>query len=439
MKTPIQDTLVGAISKLLKSNGIRRSVLETGYNIVLSGLEIENFCDSAATFSVRSKNAQETIFLSLLKDLVSGCKNNVNAKSTLRKIKELMDFYYDAQCCFPEQSILIESNHPAIATASRGTAAYASIASGGDTTDFTYSVSNVCAPYSIEVSFNFGGGNVVYSTETEITDENYSNTITNLMDSFLGKQVKISGTPFTIVSNATTPVGNQYKLEKLNGRSPLATVKVTNCLGQETSSTYRVEFEMKRKTKPFAYTRQKDSGACQCAEVAATLTSYRSSGPNYRAAGGAYLGTTVPTASISAQNIFVNQTNGNSQAKIHNQDAYADLGGYSPNIIFRNPTTKVFDALVTQGSVGNQLNCVFSYLATTIDIRDDDVFAIVPAVHFSVNTCPTESPATFNSIFSYSLSPDEYDATVNVGDIVNIGPGTSATVVVSTTPAALGW
>lgn len=436
------DISYSIIKILLDSHRIGRILAGQALNAVTAALAPDSCCKNPADLILKPYNFQENSFVYSIRDAIASYnRNSKGYKNTLIKIQSLLTEYYASPCCF-SSNLEITSNHPAILSANRGTQGYASIESGGDTTDFTYSTTGICYPFDITLSFNFGGGDIVYETTTVSSSDSFTATISDLMNSFLGKQVNINGTPRTIVANNIVPTGSEYNLHTLNGRSPIATVKVTNCLGEETSSTYEVEFEMKRVSHMLAFKRQLGvvTTNCACSETLVNLYTDRRGGGNFQAASpSTLLGDTIPTCNIDGQNVFTTLFSGNANAKWRFSDVYTTLNGFHTNILFRSPDLQVVDALVTSGPASD-VGCIFTCLVVNTDLRDDDTLTFIPAVHFSSTTCPTE-PFTFGSLFNYNVSASIYrynKPLVQVGDVILLGSD-SATVQNVTTPAALGW
>jgi hypothetical protein len=350
-----------------------------------------------------------------------------NIKSLERTIN-LLENYINRACC-PVSTLT--TNQPVIdQTLLRG------YASTGNTATFTFTpVSTLCAPFTVKISTDFGYGPVVAETFTA-TD---STPITRSFLSWIvGKNVNYTGIIQTVVSNVTTPVGAQIQQQRLNGTTPTITIDVVDCVGLPSSYNIVVDVEMKRRTKTIAYVRQKDNTTCQCAESIGVLYSDRRGGPNYRSNNTPVLGTTIPTFQINGTNVFNNLFSGGANAKWAYKDVYNTLAGFTTSVnTARTPVWKVFDALITAGAAGSQVNCVFGFLAMELDIRDNDSFVFLPGVHFGNAGC-VATPA-FGGAFLYNVSADEYPANIAIGQNINVGSGTAGTIQQVTTPTALAW
>jgi hypothetical protein len=427
-----QDLSVNAIEKSLKNREISENILLLGYNIILDALN-EPCCNKIVDVTIKAKSFQENNFISLIREVVIKSKNSKAFKRTLTQLKNVVSTVVNDPCCLTTSSIEINTNH--IASGNIATEGYASIESGGTLTNISYKITGKCIPYNVRVEVDFGLGSSVYEEINNIQQRTYTRNINNALNSFIGKQVNINGILYTVIPDNESLGPNQINLNYLNGRIFTFTITVTDCNGEETSFSESIEFEMKRVTKIVAYARQQDNNECRCANILADTYPDRRGGSTF-AGTTPVLGSTLPTYSINGQNVFNNLFAGGANAKWRFSDFVNTLDGFHTDIMFRNPFMRVIDTLIEAG-LPTDTNCIYTIISVDLDVRESDIFNLVPVIHQSNVNCATE-PITFNAGSAYNMSATLLDRPIVNGNTVILGFDI-ATIINITTPTALGW
>jgi hypothetical protein len=420
MQTKFYNTsILNLVISYLRSNHVTEVILKK--SLILVQEAIMSHCCSTSDVQTLF-TPQDGPFVQMIRTIVYSNRGRLNLKALLQIALILQQEIYG--CC---DTLSFTTNHvPVDNIALQG---YPSIQSGGSQTNIQALIIGYCAPYTVNLAFDFGSGYVV--TENFSTSEDAVTMFNNLTTYLIGKQVNIGDGIVTVVANNVTPGAGQIQANQLNGLQGTARLIVTDCKSIVTTATVDFEIEMKRVTKMLTYSEEKKAEACDCAQIVSDLD-------NGRYGGGALNNTNSRTIALVLNltmdgiNVFKTPTATPTHLL---KDTLNVSGGINPQLNFRNPVVIIIDTVALTGSPAD-VGCIYTQLDVYIDVRSNDTNVFVNHSFFSTVPC---QPIYAGQQFQFNTDSIEYSFPITIGQILVDPFALNYQVVNITTPSQLGW